>query len=99
MKVIIEKDEILFILGKHFGTKLKSEDVTIRTDPALEIELRNLTIHEGDAAAPEAAAKPAASPAAIVSEEIEDVLRESEQLRRADRNVLSAVPDNSADEV
>lgn len=46
MKLILEKNEIVTILGKHFEAQLDPEKVIIRTDP-FEMELSGLPL--GDA--------------------------------------------------
>lgn len=47
MRLILEKHEIIAILGKHFDTDLDPENVIIRTDP-LEIEVRGLPLATSD---------------------------------------------------
>lgn len=43
MRLILEKDEIIAILGKHFDAELDPEKVVIRTSP-LEIEVSGLPL-------------------------------------------------------
>lgn len=42
MRVILEKAEIVQILGKHFDSEFDPEKVVIRTEPVFEIELRDI---------------------------------------------------------
>lgn len=51
MRLILEKDEIVAILGKHFDTELDPTKVIIRTDP-FEIEVCGLPLGSGDAPPP-----------------------------------------------
>ena len=51
MRLILEKEEIVSILSKHFDAKLDPERVVIRTDP-LEIEVCGLPL-SGSTKAPE----------------------------------------------
>jgi len=96
VKIILEKAEVLAILGKHFNTVLDDEKVIIRTDPLLEIELRGLMMNETDTPPPP---KPVEKISAAAVEEIGDVLLESEQLKLSDRNVLKSVPSDMAEEI
>jgi hypothetical protein len=41
MRIILEKKEIVQILGKHFESNFDPDSVIIRTDP-LEVELRDI---------------------------------------------------------
>jgi len=45
MRLILEKDEIVTILGKHFDVALDPERVIIRTDP-LEIEVSGIPMSD-----------------------------------------------------
>ena len=47
MRLILEKDEIVAILGKHFDAELDPTKVIIRTDP-FEIEVCGLPLGSGD---------------------------------------------------
>lgn len=100
MRIILEKSEILEILGKHFGATLDPEKVVIRHDPILEIELSGLAMSPGKA--PPAKGDSFTPPhGELVRDDssIEEVLQTSSELMRSERNVLSAVPNNIDDEV
>jgi len=45
MKLILEKTEILEVLGQHFDVQLNEESVIIRTDPVFEIEVSGLRLN------------------------------------------------------
>jgi hypothetical protein len=45
MRLILEKDEIVSILGKHFEVELDPETVIIRTDP-FEIEMKGIPLSD-----------------------------------------------------
>jgi len=51
MRLILEKNEIIAILGKHFDAELDPEKVIIRTEP-LEIEVCGLPLASGDSPPP-----------------------------------------------
>lgn len=67
MRLILEKEEIISVLSKHFDAELDPDKVIIRTDP-LEIEVCGLPLGSGggsrvkEAPAPQVAAAPAAAP-------------------------------------
>lgn len=48
MRLILEKNEIITILGKHFDAELDPNNVIIRTDP-LEIEVCGLPLSSSEA--------------------------------------------------
>lgn len=47
MRLILEKQEILDILGHHFEVKLDPKQVVIRTEPSLEIEVSGIPLTQG----------------------------------------------------
>ena len=100
MKIVLEKSEVLAILGKHFGTVLDDSKVFITTNPDLEIELRGIQMNEEPVEeAPKKTRAPEPPAVKERAEEIEEVLVESEKLKRSDRNIISAVPSDFSDEV
>lgn len=44
MKLILEKDEVVRIIGKHFDAVLDPAKVVIRTDPIFEIEVSGIPL-------------------------------------------------------
>lgn len=44
MRIILEKSEIIKIVGAHFGVELNPETVTIRTEPTLEVEISEIPL-------------------------------------------------------
>ena len=46
MRLILEKDEIVRILGKHFDAQLDPAKVVIRTEPVFEIELCGIPLSD-----------------------------------------------------
>lgn len=100
MRIILEKAEVLTILGKHFDTTLSPENVVIRTEPSLEIELLGISMNAEPAReTPPPPHPPAQTPAAALPATVEDVLAISEELKRSDKNTLSVVPPTFEDEV
>lgn len=73
MRVILEKKDILDMIGKVYHATVTDEDVVIRTDP-LEIELRNL--RDPSLTAPPA---PEAQPALPANTEPVDITGTSER--------------------
>jgi hypothetical protein len=104
VRIILETSEILVILGRHFNTELDPAKVTIRTDPHLEIEITGVTMNGGPSKAPvkgsgEDAFTPPAGDVPRDDSSIEEVLKESEELQRSERNTLKVLPSNIEDEV
>jgi len=103
VRIILEKAEVLTILGKHFDTTLSPENVVIRTEPSLEIELLGISMNAEPAREtlpPPPPPSPAQTAAATaLPATVEDVLALSEELKRSDKNTLSVVPPTFEDEV
>lgn len=101
MRIILEKSEILVILGKHFDTVLDPDKVLIRTDPTLEIELTGIAMNAGEGRPTKKKADfiPPADDVVRDDSSIEEVLQESEELQRSERNTLKVLPSNIEDEV
>lgn len=101
MRIILEKSEILVILGKHFDTKLDPDKVIIRHEPTLEIELTGIAMNAGEAPAKKSDAAFVAPVGDVMRDDssIEEVLQQSEELQRSERNTLKVLPSNSEDEV
>lgn len=58
MRIILEKDEIVEILGRHFDSEFDPANVIIRTDPVFEIELRDIPMTPVEAKPTQAVAVP-----------------------------------------
>lgn len=58
MRLILEKEEIVKILGEHFETELDPANVVIRTAPVLEIEVSGIPLVSTSAASPSAGERP-----------------------------------------
>ena len=104
MRIILETSEILVILGKHFNTELDPAKVLIRTDPHLEIEITGIAMNGGGQPPPtkgsqEASFIPPNGESLRDDSSIEEVLKESEELQRSERNTLKVLPSNIEDEV
>ena len=104
MKIVLERSEVLAILGKHFGTVLDDSKIVIRTEPELEIELRGISMNEAVEETPparkvKAPELPAPQAEEAGPEDIKEVLEQSEKIRRADRNTITALPSNYEDEL
>lgn len=94
MRLILEKDEIVAILGKHFDTELDPTKVIIRTDP-FEIEVCGLPLGSGDAPPPKES-NVVPLPKALKREPTRDEKEEAVKLR-ADEDATTEDPEPGND--
>jgi len=92
MRLILEKNEIIRILGKHFDAELDPDRVIIRTDP-FEVELSGIPLAEGEPAQEEPRASPKPAPALREG----DVETGWEVAARADANAFAEDPEPGVD--
>lgn len=102
MKVILEADDLIRILGAHFGAEFDPENVTIKTDP-FEVEVRKIPLPESErtAAAPLRAENVSARQVRVVPPAaLETYSAEAAELvaARADSDASSDPPPPGVDE-
>ena len=97
MRLVLEKEEILEVIAKHFKIKIDPDRVVIRTDP-LEVELSGLPLVE-DSTPSKRSSKVMSDPPAIVSSEDAVAPEEEEKLiaLRSDRSATAEPPPPGAD--